>query len=202
MSGNSIENDAIGFQALFESAPGLFVAVKPDFTIVAASNAFLQATMTERSALAGLDILNVLPSDPDNPSSPGVRNLRASLCRVLEDKVPDVMAIQKCDVWRPGPNGGGVEERFWSAVNTPVFDSNQNIQYIIHWVEDVTDVVRLRNEQPPPPEREGDLDTAHRLGTKPIDLIRIPEEPSLKGIESLDRIGNLAFGIAHDLSSV
>src|SRR5437763_58305 len=108
MSGNSIENDAIGFQALFESAPGLFVALTQDFTIAAASNAVLQATMTERSTLVGLDILNVLPGDPDDPSSPGVRDLRASLCRVLKDKVPDVMSIQKCDVWRPGPNGGGM----------------------------------------------------------------------------------------------
>jgi hypothetical protein len=34
------------FQALFESAPGLYLVLTPDLKIVAASDAYLRATMT------------------------------------------------------------------------------------------------------------------------------------------------------------
>jgi hypothetical protein len=36
------------FRILFESAPGLYLVLAPDFTIVAVSNAYLRATMTTR----------------------------------------------------------------------------------------------------------------------------------------------------------
>jgi PAS domain-containing protein len=36
------------FRALFESAPGLFVVLTPGMRIVAASDAYLRATMTRR----------------------------------------------------------------------------------------------------------------------------------------------------------
>ena len=35
------------FQALFESAPGLYLVLTPDLTIVAVSDAYLRATMTQ-----------------------------------------------------------------------------------------------------------------------------------------------------------
>ena len=34
------------FQLLFESAPGLYLVLAPDLTIVAVSDAYLRATMT------------------------------------------------------------------------------------------------------------------------------------------------------------
>ena len=36
------------FRTLFESAPGLFLVLKPDLTIAAVSDAYLAATMTRR----------------------------------------------------------------------------------------------------------------------------------------------------------
>ena len=41
------------FRALFESAPGLYLVLTPALTIVAASNAYLHATMTQREAILG-----------------------------------------------------------------------------------------------------------------------------------------------------
>lgn len=39
--GSSPANLSPDFQSLFESAPGLYLVLKPDFTIVAASEAYL-----------------------------------------------------------------------------------------------------------------------------------------------------------------
>jgi PAS domain S-box-containing protein len=54
------------------------------------------------------------------------------------------MAIQKYDIRRPESEGGGFEERHWSPVNSPVFGADGTIAYILHTVEDVTDVVLLK----------------------------------------------------------
>jgi CheY-like chemotaxis protein len=132
------------FQALFESAPGLFLVLKPDLTIVAVSDAYLSATMTRREEILGRGLFDVFPDNPDDPAADGVRNLRASLDRVRKNRTADAMAVQKYDIRRPESKGGGFEERYWSPVNSPVFGPGGEIEYIIHRVEDVTDFVRRK----------------------------------------------------------
>lgn len=132
------------FRALFESAPGRYLVLTPNLTIVAVSEAYLQATMTRREEILGRGLFEVLPDNPDDPHAPGVRNLRESLDRVLQNRVPDTMPAQKCDIHRPGSRGGGFEERYWSLVNSPVFGKDGEIEYILHRVEDVTEFVRLK----------------------------------------------------------
>jgi PAS domain S-box-containing protein len=132
------------FQALFESAPGLYLVLAPDFKIVAASEAYLRATMTKRDEILGRGIFEVFPDNPDDPAATGVRNLRTSLERVSQNRVSDTMAVQKYDIRRPESEGGRFEERYWSPVNSPVFGSGKEIAYIIHRVEDVTEFVRLK----------------------------------------------------------
>jgi len=134
------------FQALFQSAPGLYLVLTPDLNIVAVSDAYLRATMTKREEILGRGIFDVFPDNPDDPSATGVRNLRTSLQRVIQDKTPDTMAVQKYDIRKPESEGGGFEERFWSPVNSPIFGSDKGVVYIIHRVEDVTEFVRLRQQ--------------------------------------------------------
>ncbi len=129
------------FQALFESVPGLFLVLKPDLTIVGVSNAYLQATMTKKEEIAGRWLFDVFPDNPDDVTATGVRNLRASLERVLKNGVIDTMAVQKYDIRRPESEGGKFEVRYWSPVNSPVFGVDGKIEYIIHRVEDVTKFV-------------------------------------------------------------
>src|SRR5438552_1062570 len=137
-------NRAPDFRKLFESAPGLYLVLKPDLTIVAVSDAYLNATMTKREPIMGRHLFDVFPDNPDDPSATGVQNLRASLGRVLKDRRGDAMALQKYDIRRPAEEGGGFEERYWSPFNSPVFDDAGDLAYIIHRVEDVTDFVRLQ----------------------------------------------------------
>lgn len=116
-----------------------------DFAIVAASDAYLRATMTERSAIVGRTLFDVFPDNPDDATANGVANLDASLRRVQATRRPDVMAVQKYDIRRPADLGGGFVERWWSPVNTPVLGADGEIALIIHRVEDVTEIVRLRS---------------------------------------------------------
>ncbi len=116
----------------------------PDLAIVAASDAYLAATKTVREEIVGRKLFDVFPDNPADPAASGVRNLRASLDRVLRDRTVDVMPIQKYDIRRPESEGGGFEERYWSPVNSPVFDEAGELAYIIHRVEDVTGFMQLK----------------------------------------------------------
>ncbi|MGA8305464.1 MAG: sigma 54-interacting transcriptional regulator [Candidatus Acidiferrales bacterium] len=135
------------FQTLFQSVPGLYLVLSPDLTIVAVSDAYLCATMTQREEIVDRGIFEVFPDNPDDPSATGVSNLRASLQRVLQGKVADTMAVQKYDIRKPQSEGGAFEERHWSPMNSPVLGPDQGVAYIVHRVEDVTDFVRLSHQE-------------------------------------------------------
>lgn len=137
-------------QSLFESLPGLYLVLSTDLRIIAVSDAYLQATMTQREVICGRQLFDVFPDNPDDPTANGVSNLRASLNRVIQTKSTDPMAIQKYDVRRPD---GSFEERYWSPVNQPMLGPEGELEYIIHRAEDVTEFV-LR-------KRVSDSDSAH-----------------------------------------
>ncbi|HKS21464.1 MAG TPA: ATP-binding protein [Thermoanaerobaculia bacterium] len=130
------------FWAVFESAPDAYLLLATDaprFTMVAANEARLRATMTRREDVVGRPLFEVFPDNPTDPGATGVRNLRASLDEVLRTGKPHRMALQKYDIRTPS---GDFEERYWDPLNSPVFDSDGTLIYIIHRVEDVTEEVR------------------------------------------------------------
>ena len=138
---------ALDFQALFESVPDLYLVLNPDLTILAASDAYLRATMTERETIVGLGLFEVFPDNPDDPSATGIKNLRASLDRVLENRTSDAMTVDKYDIRRPESEGGSFEERYWRPVNSAVLGERGEILFVIHRVEDVTDFARLKQQR-------------------------------------------------------
>ena len=144
MSGVPAAVATADFRRLFESAPGLYLVLAPDLTIVAASDAYLHATMTVREEIVGRGLFEVFPDNPADSAPSGTRNLRASLDAVRQSLAPDAMAVQKYDIRRPQAKGGGFEERFWSPINSPVLGADGRLAYIIHRVEDVTEFVRSK----------------------------------------------------------
>jgi len=99
--------------------------------------------MTRRGEILGRGLFDVFPDNPSDEGATGTANLRESLERVLTQGVVDTMAVQKYDIRRPASEGGEFEVRYWSPVNTPVFQDGR-VTYIIHRVEDVTEFVELR----------------------------------------------------------
>lgn len=129
------------FWAVFDSAPDAYLLLAtdaPTFTMVAANQARLRATMTRREDVIGRPLFEVFPDNPTDAGATGVRNLRASLHEVLRTGRPHRMALQKYDIRTPE---GTFEEHYWDPLNWPVFDGEELI-YIIHRVEDVTEEVR------------------------------------------------------------
>lgn len=137
----------LNYQTLFEAIPGLYLILTTDFVIVAASDAYLQATMRKREEILGSLVFDAFPDNPDDPNATGVENLHASLESVLKFRQPHIMAMQKYDIRRPESEGGEFEERYWNPVNSPLFGANGEIIHIIHRVEDATQLVQLKQQE-------------------------------------------------------
>ncbi|TAK18672.1 MAG: response regulator [Myxococcaceae bacterium] len=127
---------------LFEASPDVLLVLLPDaprYTMVAATNTRLAATHTTREQTHGRPLFEVFPDNPDDPDATGTSNLRASLERVLATRGPDTMAVQRYDI--RGPDGT-FETKYWSPKNIPVLSPSGEILYILHRVEDVTELVQ------------------------------------------------------------
>jgi PAS domain S-box-containing protein len=134
------------FESLFNSIPGLYLVLDPNLRVVAASDAYLQATLTCRADILGRHVFDVFPDNPDDPTADALRNSRASFDQVLRTRVADAMVVQRHDVRRPESEGGGFEVRYWSPVNSPVLNPDGSLAYIIHRVENVTEFMLLKQQ--------------------------------------------------------
>lgn len=128
------------YRQIFEAAPGKMLVVRPhSYEIVAVTQEYAQATMTQPQGIYGRSVFDVFPDDPEDPAADGARNLAASFERVEKFGAPDVMHVQKYPVRR---QDGLFEERHWLPTNKPVYDDTGELIFIIHRVEDVTSLVK------------------------------------------------------------
>ena len=108
------------FGAIFAAAPGInlvLAADAPRFTMLAASDERLAATLTTREGTLGRPLFEVFSDgNPENDEPSGVTNLRASLDTVLRTREPHHMAVQRYDLRRPD---GTWEVRHWAPRNVP-----------------------------------------------------------------------------------
>ncbi|NWF25517.1 SpoIIE family protein phosphatase [Streptomyces sp. PKU-EA00015] len=141
----------IDYAALFAATPSPYLVLGRDLVIVEVNQAYLDATRRTRQDLVGKYVFDAFPDNPSDPDADGVRNLSASLHRVLATGEPDTMALQKYDIPIMG-RPGAFEERWWSPINTPILGADDRVVWIIHRVEDVTAFVQARGSGARPPD--------------------------------------------------
>ena len=133
------------FRLLFESTPGLYLVLLPDefFTIVAVSDSYAETTMTRRQEIIGKGLFELFP---DNSDADGVFSLRASLQSVIKNRKRHLMETRKNDIKN---KEGRSEVRYWSTINSPVFNRDGELIQIIHRVVDITEKheLKLRSEE-------------------------------------------------------
>lgn len=130
--------------AILNAIPGSGLILLPDaprFTIVGATDSYLADTYLKRDEALGRGVFEALTDDPQNSEASGVKNLTASLSLVLESRCEHRMANQRYDIFNPAT--GAWEYRSWRPLNRPLLNQSGEVQYIIHWVEDVTEKTAL-----------------------------------------------------------
>lgn len=132
----AVEGPQLDFELLFQSAPSLFLVLDaaPGFTVLAASDAYLRATRTDRGAIVGRGLFEAFPGEGEGERA--TSNLRASLQRVLTTRAPELTTIPRYDLRQTEWRAGGLEQRLWRALNSPVLSPDGRLRYIIHRVED------------------------------------------------------------------
>lgn len=139
-----MKTQTVDFQKIFLSAPSLFLILSTDFTILDLNDSYEKATMKKREEMIGRNLFEVFPDNPDDKDANGVSNLSQSLHTVLKGKKRHVMAVQRYDV--QGPDGI-FEERYWSPINIPILNAENEMDCIVHRVEDVTEFMTLKSEK-------------------------------------------------------
>lgn len=115
----------------------------PDLLFADANEEFLRQSGRTREQVVGRYLFDIFPENPNDPGASGMRNLAASLTRVVATGERDAMALQRYDV-ENSDRPGEWEERYWSPVNAPVFGPDGEVVLLVHRVEEVTELIRAR----------------------------------------------------------
>jgi hypothetical protein len=67
------------YHEAFAGAPAALLVMTPEFQIIDANDAYLAATMRQRDSLAGFDMFEAFPDNPELHKASGVANLTRSL---------------------------------------------------------------------------------------------------------------------------
>jgi signal transduction histidine kinase/PAS domain-containing protein len=142
--------DGPEFAAVFQGTPLPLLLLAPDgprFTILAVNDAYLRATMSERKQLLGRSALDAIGHGTGDGAEGWAAALRDSLARVVALRRPDSMGVRKLELERPDERGGGVEERHLSRINVPVIGAAGQVLYVLHRVQDISDLVFLEHTE-------------------------------------------------------
>lgn len=134
--------DIADLQRVFDALPGNFLVVAndADYTMVAASEDRLRATMTRREDVIGHPLFQIYNGGTTSASSSsGVNQLRASLAEVARTGLAQQLKTVGYPLRVPHDERDHYENRYWDVVNVPVLDEQGQVAYIIHQAEDVTE---------------------------------------------------------------
>ncbi|MFE4368107.1 PP2C family protein-serine/threonine phosphatase [Streptomyces sp. NPDC056835] len=133
----------IDYKAVFQALPGAVVLLTPQLLYIDVNEEFLrQMGRTREQAAGGRYIGDDFAHSPSDPGAAVVRNIVASLRRVVETGERETM-MQRYD--REDPERPGMRrEQYWSMINTPVFGPDGRVALLMHRVEDVTELIRAR----------------------------------------------------------
>lgn len=131
--------NSVPFQSLFESAPGMHIVLSADCKIVAVSNAYVLAAQRPREDLLGRVFFDVFPDTPQDIANNSGYSLRGSIQTVLDQKTKLVTPLRKYNI----PKADGTfEVKYWSSEDNPILNAQHEVEYIVHTIEDITDLIR------------------------------------------------------------
>ncbi|HEY9219588.1 MAG TPA: HWE histidine kinase domain-containing protein [Phenylobacterium sp.] len=134
------------FRTAFYTSPRpllLIAADAPKFTMLAVNAAHAGAFGTTPEALEGLGVLEVFGPAPTGVALEFREAIRTSLTQAIQSRRPDQMPVRPYAL----RSETGDEERYWSAVNSPICDVDGEVTHLVSAVQDVTGEVQERRSE-------------------------------------------------------
>ncbi|WPU93068.1 PAS domain-containing protein [Mucilaginibacter sabulilitoris] len=123
---------------VFETLPHPYLILSKELYILTASDAYTQLTGKSRAELREKYLFDVFPKIPDWSSEEG--GIAFSLEQVIQTGKPHHLPVTRFDIPNPDDENN-LLERYWDTAHTPIFDQDNDICYIIHHTQDVTERV-------------------------------------------------------------
>ncbi len=131
------------FSALFSASPDPYLLIDTGFIIIGANPSYLRATGRTADDIVGKNIFDAFPANPADPDSTNLDEVRVSIELAIATRQPHTSALLRYAVPRATPDGTVFDERYWSAVHSPVFDATGAVAYVAQNAIDVTDLYRF-----------------------------------------------------------
>ncbi|MEC4717903.1 PAS domain-containing protein [Noviherbaspirillum sp. CPCC 100848] len=131
------------FSALFTASPYPYLLIDTGFMIIGANPAYLRATGRTADDILNKHIFDAFPANPADPNSTNLNEVRASIEFAIATQMPHTSSLLRYAIPRQTPEGTVFEERYWSAVHTPVFDETGKVAFVSQNAIDVTDLYRF-----------------------------------------------------------
>jgi PAS domain S-box-containing protein len=125
---------------IFDTVPDLYLILATDLSVLAASNAYLKAISATREEICCMSIADIL-FRYGFADTRGLGDMKTTLDAAVRTAEPQFMGVQKFNSLKRA-SAATVDCGYWQVSNTPVLDEHQNVIYIIHKVNDITDIIK------------------------------------------------------------
>jgi PAS domain S-box-containing protein len=136
------------YQSIFQNSPigSYLLSITPEVTILDVNESFLKSVSFKREQMVGRSLFDVFPDNPLDQQDTGVDALRQSIARAVTSGETQIMPIQRFPISKVLPSGEVIiEERFWSAANTPIYDADGRIICVSHVTTEITKQIQAEN---------------------------------------------------------
>lgn len=164
------------FERIFNTMPGNHLLIKADpprFTMLAASDKYIEMIGRPRNVLVGMGVFEAFPKNPDKPEDDSAEKLLNSFNDVIRLRKENFTPVQQYDLSDIDQNN--FIEKYWQIRNTPVINNFGEVDYIINSVEDITEkILRIRQD-----DQQSTLKQSHNLYLQAPSAIQIYKGPEL-----------------------
>lgn len=129
----------IDFESLFAAIPSPYMVLDAKLNYVAVNKAYEAVVKLPAERIVGSNLFELFPNDGEEG-----HRLKRSIETVLETGRSDTIAFIPYAIRRPEAEGGGVEQRYWTAVHTPLKNEEGLTAFVLQNTVDVTDLVQAR----------------------------------------------------------
>ncbi|KFC65850.1 ATP-binding protein [Massilia sp. LC238] len=136
-------------EAVFNSStiPTALFSPSEDPVFVAVNDAFLRTSTRTREELLGTRLFAAFDTPRETPEAPAAA-LQESIMQAIRTGKPQTMPAQHYPIKVKQADGSDAfEDRYWNAVNAPVFDAAGQLIFVLHYMLDITGQVEAREEQ-------------------------------------------------------
>lgn len=130
------ENYEANMLKVYEELPGMYLVLSSELIILSASKHYLSVIGKAKEELIGRYIFDVFPADPAS-------GISESLKHVLVTQTPHQIPVIRYDM--PTESDGNIE-KYWLTTHHPICNENGRIAYIIHYTQDVTELVKSQED--------------------------------------------------------